>query len=221
MVDINTQENKVRVNVFTGGTKVNANAQYPSTYYDTMAKQWAVGEGIIDGTDYSSKHYAEVSKENALLSGQAKDEAQVLRDTAETVISSTKDSAITSITETKDLGVGEITTAKITGIEELTTTKTTAVNEITTAKNNGISEIQSEGTTQVNNIRSTGFYLRDDELYFINSQGQEEQFDRGYKPPLLSTLWSDHLINDIQWLLEGLLVLKNMNLFEKLHSFLI
>lgn len=58
MVDISIPKTP-RVNVTTGGnndvsTNTNANAQ--------LARSWAVGEGLIQGEDYSSKYYAQQSK---------------------------------------------------------------------------------------------------------------------------------------------------------------
>ena len=35
-------------------------------YYSQLAKNWAIGEGLIENTDYSSKAYAQESKAYAL-----------------------------------------------------------------------------------------------------------------------------------------------------------
>ena len=40
-------------------------------------------------------------------------------------------------------------------------------------------EIIEEGEKQLQNVKSTGFYMRDDKLYFINSKGEEEEFKSG------------------------------------------
>ena len=40
-------------------------------------------------------------------------------------------------------------------------------------------EIIEEGEKQLQNVQSTGFYMRDDKLYFINSKGEEEEFKSG------------------------------------------
>lgn len=42
-----------------------------------------------------------------------------------------------------------------------------------------VDEITQEGEKQIQNVQSTGFYMRDDKLYFINSKGEEEEFKSG------------------------------------------
>ena len=67
-------------------------------------------------------------------------------------------------------------------------------------------ELTQEADRQINNIQSTGFYMRDDKLYFINSEGEEEEFKSG---GLLTgqTIFSlDPLIEDTLHLMDGALL---------------
>lgn len=67
MVDINSKTEQVRVNVSSVGNKGNVSFIPTQNYYDGLAKQWAISENIVNGEDYSSKHYAKESKKQANL----------------------------------------------------------------------------------------------------------------------------------------------------------
>ena len=55
-----------RVTVKQGNSVVNVNTKQDlAKYYSDLSKKWAVDENIVDGNDYSSKHYATVSKASA------------------------------------------------------------------------------------------------------------------------------------------------------------
>ena len=55
-----------RINVKTTDKNVLVNAtQDLSKYYSDLSRKWAADENIVDGRDYSSKHYANVSKASA------------------------------------------------------------------------------------------------------------------------------------------------------------
>ena len=69
-----------------------------------------------------------------------------------------------------------------------------------------VDEITQEGEKQFQNIQSTGFYMRDDKLYFINSEGEEEEFKSGSGFNLFDTKISDHILGGEQakgWALQG------------------
>lgn len=67
MVDINSKTEQVRVNVSSVGNKGNVSFIPTQNYYDGLAKQWAVSDKLVNGEDYSSKHYAGESKKQADL----------------------------------------------------------------------------------------------------------------------------------------------------------
>lgn len=57
--------------------------------------------------------------------------------------------------------------------------KMEAIQAITKNKNNSISDITTAGAEQVSNIKKTGFYMQDDKLYYIDSNGETKEFKSG------------------------------------------
>ena len=67
-------------------------------------------------------------------------------------------------------------------------------------------ELTREADRQINNIQSTGFYMRDDKLYFINSEGEEEEFKSGSGFNLFDTKISDRILQGeeaLGWAMQG------------------
>lgn len=54
-----------------------------------------------------------------------------------------------------------------------------AIQAITKNKNNSILDITTAGAEQVSNIKKTGFYMEDDKLYYIDSNGETKEFKSG------------------------------------------
>lgn len=75
--------------------------------------------------------------------------------------------------------LSNIDTAKNNAITSITNQETTSKNVLIDEGATQIGRIQNEGAKQVANVQSTGFYMRDDKLYFINSQGEETEFKSG------------------------------------------
>lgn len=124
--------------------------------------------------------------------------------TALTNIDTAKTGALTDITNLKNTSVSSITTAKNNAITSITTQETTSKNNIIAKGAEQIELIQNEGATQIANVQSTGFYMRDDKLYYINSQGEETEFkldDIELNNPysLFDFKWADHELNNICW----------------------
>ena len=69
-----------------------------------------------------------------------------------------------------------------------------------------VDEITQEGEKQLQNIQSTGFYMRDDKLYFINSEGEEEEFKSGGLFTGQTIFSLDPLFEDTLHLLDGALL---------------
>ena len=158
MVDISSQNNKINITVSSSGNTANTNVTPDyAQYYSEKSKEWAISNRIVDNTDYSSKYYANESKKQADISTAKATEVIESGNTALSSIDTAKDNAITSITNQE------------------TTSKTSLIDEGATQ----VGLIQQEGATQVANVQSTGFYMRDDKLYFINSQGEETEFKSG------------------------------------------
>lgn len=94
MVEINSKVNSVKINVASLGTKAVAGILSNQTYYEGLAKQWAVSDSIVGGVDYSAKYYA----------NQAKILAENLQNTADNVINVKND----AIAEIEEEGRGQI-----------------------------------------------------------------------------------------------------------------
>lgn len=97
-------------------------------------------------------------------------------------IDTAKTGALTDITDLKNTSISDITTAKNNAITSITNQETTSKTSLIDEGATQIGLIQNEGATQVANVQSTGFYMRDDKLYFINSQGEETEFKSGGLP---------------------------------------
>ena len=234
MVDISSGDKKINITVSTSGNKASVNAT-PDTamYYSNKSREWAISDRIVDNEDYSSKYYAQKSKEQAQISTNKTEEVVNSGNEALSNIDNAKENALTDITNLKDTSLSNIETSKTNAISDITNQETLSVDNVntagetqvnlakeqatiattqagiataktneviesgnsaitaiteqeTTSKNNIIAKgaeqielIQKEGATQIANVQSTGFYMRDDKLYFINSQGEETEFKSG------------------------------------------
>lgn len=66
-----------KVNVKAGGNKIRINATSDlSNFYSELSKKWAVSDVIVEGKDYSSKYYANVSKNSAAEAKQSVSQAE-------------------------------------------------------------------------------------------------------------------------------------------------
>ena len=158
MVDISSQEKKINIKIQSGGVQANVGVtQDTAQYYSEKSREWAISNRIVDGVDYSSKYYANKANESAV-----KVENSLIR-----------------VEETKNSAVDEITSIKNSAINDVQDISANSIEDIEQAKNNTIQNISVEGQKQIANIERTGFYMRDDKLYFINSKGEEEEFKSG------------------------------------------
>ena len=205
MVDISSQNNKINVTVSSSGNTANTNVTPDyAQYYSEKSKEWAISNRIVDNTDYSSKYYANESKKQADISTAKATEVVESGNNAVSNIESARDNAITDVNTAGATQVAlatEQATIATNKTSEVVESGNTALTNIDTAKNNAITSItnqettsknvlidegatqigliQNEGATQVANVQSTGFYMRDDKLYYINSQGEETEFKSG------------------------------------------
>ena len=205
MVDISSQNNKINVTVSSSGNTANTNVTPDyALYYSEKSKEWAISNKIVDNIDYSSKYYANESKKQADISTAKTAEVIESGNTAVSNVESARDNAITDVNTAGATQVAlatEQATIATNKANEVIASGNEALANIDTAKNNAITSItnqettsktvlidegatqigliQNEGATQVANVQSTGFYMRDDKLYFINSQGEETEFKSG------------------------------------------
>ena len=231
MVDISSQNNKINVTVSSSGNTANTNVTPDyAKYYSEKSKEWAISDKLIDNEDYSSKYYANESKKQADISTAKATEVIESGNTAVSNIESARNNAILDVntagaiqvalaTEQATIATNKASEVVASGNEALSnidTAKDSAItsitNQETTSKTVLIDEgatqiglIQNEGATQVANVQSTGFYMRDDKLYYINSQGKETEFkldDIELNNPysLFDSKYSDHELNNLSWL---------------------
>ena len=189
---------EIRVNVSSVGSKGTAQAtNNAAQYWAEKAREWAISENPVSMEDNSSKYYAGKAKEYAQSAQQYKNDTQEIADTAESNIDDLTSDFSSLYTEKSEALQSEysnysssleaaktsaITSIKTTGTEvntSITTASTSALSDITTAKNTAVEDIQDEADTQISNIQSTGFYMRDGRLYYVDSEGQEQEFKSG------------------------------------------
>lgn len=224
---------EIRVNVSSVGSKGTAQAtNNAAQYWAEKAREWAISENPVSMEDNSSKYYAGKAKEYAQSAQQYKNDTQEIADTAESNIDDLTSDFNSLYTEKSEALQSEysnysssleaaktsaITSIQTTGTEantSITTASTSALSDITTAKNTAVEDIQDEADTQISNIQSTGFYMRDGRLYYVDSEGQEQEFKSGEGLPLLSirpAFYVDESLG-LDYYLNGQLLAINSNL---------
>lgn len=84
------KNNSVSVVPVEYNTSVGASNNY-AKYYSDISQDWAIGEGLIQNIDYSSKYYAQLSKDSALISASNLEELRAMADNVVNDIMNTKD----------------------------------------------------------------------------------------------------------------------------------
>ena len=185
-VTVTSKQNKrVTVSTQDPGYEVTATTD-TGKFWANTAEKWATSDTIVDNTDYSSKYYAnkaKVSEENTRVYENA------VKDTYNTFISESNNitdevrnagqESVNSIESSRVDAVDSINTVKNTAVDSINATKTNILKDIEFVAEGEKEEIQELADKAKDDIESTGFYMRDDKLYFINSEGQEEEFKSG------------------------------------------
>lgn len=160
MVRLSNNSNNIRVR--TNAQNVNINSNTDSNIIANMdgnaqrAKSWAVGEGLIEGEDYSAKYYAQQAKQSENIATEAvsnigtavedaQEYAQTAQEAADYVVNNAPTATVTqtetgAIITTTDLTHGTTTATLLNGAKGDT--------GATGATGNGISEIQIVGYSQ-------------------------------------------------------------------------
>lgn len=125
----------------------------------------------------------------------------------ETVNSALKDfdttvtTAKSDINKLKGSSISAVETAQTTAetsIKSLQSLAETSVNNgianIETSKNNAISDISTAGAKQVANIQQTGFFMQDNKLYYITSEGETKELINVLDYNLFDLKYSDHIL---------------------------
>jgi hypothetical protein len=160
-------KNSINVTVSTGKpTRVNVSAptnqqavdvtRDTSAYNAELAKQWAVAEGLVLSEDYSSKHYANVSKTHA---GDAKDYLDITIENYNNFIAQSSNA------------LGEIAEVKEGAIEEINATKTTIINDIEFVADGEKKEIEDLIDSGKDEIQELTNEIKDNAEDIINRVG--------------------------------------------------
>lgn len=163
MVDINSKTEQVRVNISSVGNKGNVSFAPIQNYYDGLAKQWAVSDKLVNGEDYSSKHYAEESKKQADL---ATEKATIATNKVDEVVESGNEAlSKISVQETasknavKAEGDTQVARVQAEGETQFTNVQVEGQAQVDNVKNQGttsVSLVNSTGTTQINAVKTEG-----------------------------------------------------------------
>ena len=127
-IRVNVSANKsksVSVSSANVGTEITASSD-TGKFWAQTAKNWAVSDFIVDNDDYSSKYYANKSKESANTAKGYLDSTTAIHNN----FASDASSSINELTELKETGIQEINEAVVSGKEEINSAKTTIINDI-------------------------------------------------------------------------------------------
>ena len=193
------------------------NTDYSSKYYANESKKQAdistakASEVIASGNNAVSN--IESARDNAITDITNQESlsvdnvntagaTQVALATEQATIATNKTS---EVIESGNTALSNIDTAKNNAITSITNQETTSKTSLIDEGATQVGLIQNEGATQVANVQSTGFYMRDDKLYFINSQGEETEFkldDIELNNPysLFDSKYSPNTLNNLSWL---------------------
>lgn len=128
-VTSNVSENPITASADTG------------LYYSQLAKNWAIGEGLIQNEDYSSKTWAGESKASADLSKMYSEAASLDLENLENKISIYDEQLNTTLAE---------------GLDSISSAVTSGVGEIDTSKLNVLAQIEDVVNTSIEDINATG-----------------------------------------------------------------
>lgn len=146
-----------KITVTSLGTTANVNATPDSArYYSDKSKEWAISDKLIDNEDYSSKYYANESKEQADISTAKTTEVVESGNAAVSNIENARDNAITDIINRENLSVDNVNAAGATQVANVNSAGTTQINlakeQVTLATNqaNIATEQATIATSQAN-----------------------------------------------------------------------
>ena len=168
------KKNSVTVSSNKNNTEITATAD-AGRFWAQTAKNWAVSDVLVDNTDYSAKYYAQQS---SISENNAKNHAETTQQIYNQFLD-VVDTSTNNFLNTKEEALEDLENAKTETLATIQAKSNEGVENIENEANNAISEITEESQKQIANIKSTGFYVRNDKLYFIDSNGEEKEFSGG------------------------------------------
>ena len=201
-VNVQTSTSK-KINV-TSNVSENFITASPDTglYYSRLSEKWAIGNGLVENKDYSSKTYATQAKEYANESKMYSESANLDLRALENKINEYD----AQLDETIVTGLANITTAESNAVSNIEANETEAITNIQTITNESITslnttkdevlavgqatktEIQTTKTNAITDVKKAG----DDVIEVINENGKSL--------PMFTVLWADHIYNDASYL---------------------
>lgn len=259
MVNVSSKNNEISINISAAGNKSNIKLGTPQNYYENLAKHWAVSEKLVNGEDYSSKHYANKSKQQAILakekaniavvkaqevldngnkalsniSSQEEASKSSIKTEGESQIANIQANGNTQINNIKKQGNESVTSVNSAGATQVNLAKaevakateqakiaTNKANEVINSGNNALNKISSqetssknavkaEGDTQVTRLNTAGAnyatkaeakYTAGTGISITNNIITNTKADTSWNPPLLTSFWTDHLLNRMDML---------------------
>lgn len=142
MVDVNTQNKTISVNVSSSGMSSNVSVSGDTSYYySEKAREWAISNRIVDGVDYSSKYYANKSNQSALNAQTSEINAR----NTYTDLQATANQKLEDLSNNTNIALENIGIAEDSALNNIDIAKDSILTEINTAKNNVITEINNTG----------------------------------------------------------------------------
>ena len=172
-VNGNNKNNRVSVRPVTINNQVEATNNF-AIYYSEISQHWAVGEGLLQNIDYSSKTYALQAKEYANNAKESMEITEEYMDNAISNIQTAETSALNNIVmqeesalSTVNQGVEQLNTTITEGVEtietlqansiaEITTNKESALRDIDINKTNTLAQISTLANTSISDINAVG-----------------------------------------------------------------
>lgn len=144
MVDISSGDKKINITVSSSGNKGNVSTSPDmSMFYTERSREWAISDKIVNNEDYSSKYYAQISKNK----------------TQEVINSGNK--ALSNINTTKTNALSEMKSKQNTSISAIKSQQNTSVNAVASTGNNYIktfNDYKTEINTEKENAKD--FYQK-------------------------------------------------------------
>jgi len=179
-IHVNDNNNQIRINVPGINNTVTTESSNPNnnvsstigneTFYNGLAKAWAISPDLVQGIDYSSKYYAGQSANSASEAAsavegftttvteatqQAISTLETTKTTIITELGEEKTSIISDIDNESTTQISNVTSTAETYITSITETGSTQISEITSTGESYLTEIETLGTTQISDITST------------------------------------------------------------------
>lgn len=169
--DINTVASNIEdiQNAEENATIAKEKAQ-ESADYSELSKKWAISDELVENIDYSSKHYAEVSKAQAEISTNKTNEVVESANNALENIEANSTNAITEITELFDSSKQEISSLTTSTLSSITSLSNNTKNEISTLKTDSLEEITNTKNIAISDIET----LTDNSKTEIETLGNEK-----------------------------------------------